>query len=351
MVKKANINIPIHSILKYSFIIATYNRLDELVELFGSLAHLDFDVQQFEVVIVDDGSTDGTKRYIESLNTPFLIQYHAQQNQGPGAARNLGMTKAKGEYFIFIDSDVLLPLDYLQKIDQHLTNSSLDAFGGPDDAHPDFGPLLKAINYSMTSFLGTGGTRGSEKSVTKFYPRSFNMGIHRKIFENLGGMGGLRHGQDMDYSARIYQAGYSVGLIKDAIVYHKRRTSLWRFFKQIFNWGVARINLSQKHSGMLKVVHLLPAFLVIGFVVIGILSIFFEWAFFIFLIMLTGMCGVAVLAFLQSYLRYRNIWTSCLSVLTLFIQVGAYGLGLIAAFSQILLGKKEARGITKNYYK
>jgi glycosyltransferase involved in cell wall biosynthesis len=337
--------------IKYSIIIATYNRLNELEELFSSLKDIDFPQEKFEVVIVDDGSNDGTKEFINSLRTAYGIQYLHQSNQGPGAARNLGMSKAKGEYFIFIDSDVLLPKDYLKAIDKGLDESGWDAFGGPDDAHESFSPLLKAINYSMTSFLGTGGTRGSTKSVTRFFPRSFNMGIHRRVFEKVGGMGGLRHGQDMDYSARIYDAGFKVGLIPDAVVYHKRRTSFWRFFKQIFNWGVARINLGRKHEGMLKPVHLLPAFLIAGVVVCILLAFFWSVAKLALVLMGLGAAVIAFLAFFQATLRYGSPKIGLLSILTLFIQVGAYGLGLWSAIFQVLQGKEIASGITKNYYK
>ena len=337
--------------MKYSIIIATYNRLDELKELFVTINSVEFDPAQFQIVIVDDGSTDGTRSFIKSLVTPYNIDYISQENQGPGAARNLGMQNAKGEYFIFIDSDVLLPKNYLRAIDNRLSIKALDAFGGPDDSHPSFGRFLKAVNYSMTSFIGTGGTRGSKKSVTKFYPRSFNMGIHRRVFEKIGGMGGLRHGQDMDYSARIYDAGFEVGFIPEAIVFHKRRTSLWRFYKQIFNWGVARINLGKKYPDMLKIIHLLPALIILGLICLLLLSPFFTWA--KVLASLAGLMALCVagFAFIQSFIRYQDIQVSFLSVVTLFTQVFAYGLGLISASLQILSGKKEARGITKNYYK
>ncbi len=336
--------------VKFSLIIATYNRLEELKELFASLNAL-LNRNLLEVIVVDDGSTDLTEHFITSFSADFPIRYFKQKNKGPGAARNNGMSKAKGEYFIFIDSDVILPEDYIRKIDDALEQNKFDAFGGPDTYHESFSDLLKAINYSMTSFLGTGGTRGSKKSVTKFYPRSFNMGIHRKVYEEIGGMNDLRHGQDMDFSARIYKAGFKVGLINDAFVYHKRRTSFWKFFKQIHNWGVTRINLQLLHKNMLKPVHLLPAFIVLGGCVILLLSFFFVFANkVLYLGLLVGL-AVALLAFMQSFFMYKSIKISCLSVLTLFIQVFAYGCGLINACLQILFGAKQAKGITKNYYK
>lgn len=337
--------------IKYSLIIATYNRLPELRELIDSVAALDFPRDRFELVISDDGSTDGTRAFIEQSSLPFSVRYLFQENKGPGEARNHGMREASGTYFLFIDSDCILPPDYLQRVDDHLQREPLDAFGGPDDCHPDFPPLLKAINYSMTSFLGTGGTRGSRKAVTKFYPRSFNMGIHRKIFADIGGMNKLRHGQDMDFSARIYAAGYRVGLIPDAVVFHKRRTNLRRFFKQIFNWGVARINLGRMYPDMLKPVHLAPAVLLAGLVLLLLLAFLFGWARWLLATAGIGALLVALLAFGQSVRRYRNVRVGLLSIVTLFLQVGAYGMGTWSGIWQWLTGKTVAQGFTKNYYK
>lgn len=335
----------------YSIIVATYNRLPELKELLASVAAFDFPVDRFELVVSDDGSTDGTRAYLEQQSFPFSLRYLYQENKGPGEARNHGMREAAGDYFLFIDSDCIIPSDYLQKVDRHLAEEPLDAFGGPDDCHPDFPPLLKAINYAMTSFLGTGGTRGSEKAVTKFYPRSFNMGIHRKVFADIGGMNALRHGQDMDFSARIYAAGYRVGLIPDAFVYHKRRTNLRRFYKQIFNWGVARINLGRMYPDMLKPIHLAPAMLVGGVLLVALLALFWPVARWLLLVAVLGALGVALLAFVQSWQRYRSWRVSALSVVTLFTQVTAYGLGTWSGLRQWATGKQLAEGFTKNYYK
>lgn len=336
---------------KYSIIVATYNRIQEMKELISSLRAMTFSPADFELVVVDDGSEDGTGDYIQSLNTEFDIQYHYQQNQGPGAARNRAMSEAKGEYFIFLDSDVIVPDSYLSAVDKSVKEESWEAFGGPDDSHASFPPLLQAINYSMTSFIGTGGTRGSTESVTRFYPRSFNMGIHRQVFESMGGMNDLRHGQDMDYSARIYRAGYKVGLIPDAVVYHKRRTSLKKFYKQIFNWGVARINLGRAYPEMLKPVHLLPALLIAIVLLSGVISIFAPAVLWVFLFMFFGAIGVAGFAFFDSYRQTRKWRVAFLSVVSLFLQVFAYGMGTWSGVWQWLRGKGRAEGFTKNYYK
>jgi len=336
--------------MKYTTIVAVYNRIDEVRELLASMESLDFNRSEFELLFVDDGSSDGFLDMIENYRSPSNLQIRTlrQENKGPGAARNHGMQEAAGQYYIFLDSDCMVPTTWLREIDDAVTEMKLDAFGGPDTFHPSFSPLLKAINYSMTSFLGTGGTRGSKKSVGKFYPRSFNMGLKKDVYQKIGGMNKLRHGQDMDFSARIYDAGFKVGLVPDAYVYHKRRTSLWKFFKQIFNWGVARINLGRLHPSLLKPVHFLPATIVLGLIVLLLASPFLDlspvWS-----LVGIGFLLVCVTGFTQSFWQYKSIKVAFLSVLTLVIQVFAYGLGLLWASLQ-LLWKKEAEGFVKNYY-
>lgn len=340
--------------IKYSVIVAVYNRVDEVQELLQSAEKLEFDRKAFELLFVDDGSKDGFQQFIENYKSESGLNIRAiyQENKGPGEARNNGMKNAKGEYFIYVDSDCMFPPHWLKEIDKEVVKNNYDAFGGPDTFHPSFSPLLKAINYSMTSLIGTGGTRGSKKSVGKFYPRSFNMGVHRKIFENIGGMNKLRHGQDMDFSQRIYDAGYKVGLIADAFVYHKRRTSLSKFYRQIFNWGVARINLAQKHPSMLKPVHLLPAMVVLGIVALAIFSLLVPSA----AKMLWSLTGIGfafiiLWAFFEAFFKYKSLTAALLSPITLNIQVFAYGFGLIKALWQTkILGKEEARGFVKGYY-
>ena len=337
--------------LKYSFIIATYNRLEEMKELCTSLKKLDFDLTSFELVVIDDGSGDGTKDYFQSHHYPFSVQYAWQQNKGPGAARNQGMTIANGEYFIFVDSDCILPPGYLTEVSYFLAHNPVDAFGGPDTYHNSFSPMIKAINYSMTSFLGTGGTRGSTKNVTKYYPRSFNMGIKREVFEKIGGMNELRHGQDMDFSSRIYENGFKVGFIEKAFVYHKRRTSLKKFFKQIFNWGVARVNLGRKHRELLTMVHFLPAMILL-FVLFILIGAFFSALLSKLLIFgIIAFLGLEVFAFFQSFSMYKELKPALLSMVTLPLQVLACGLGTWSGLLQWLKGKETAEGFVKNYYK
>lgn len=338
--------------MKYSIIVAVYNRLDEVQELLASAEELDFSRDAFEIFFVDDGSQDGFKDYIESYQSPSGLNTRAvyQKNQGPGAARNNGMAHSTSDYFIFVDSDCMFPPNYLTELDKRVVE--FDACGGPDTDHPSFSPLLKAISYSMTSFIGTGGTRGGGEKVGKFYPRSFNMCLSRKVYEKIGGMGGLRHGQDMDFSARIVEAGFTTGLIKDAFVYHKRRTSLAKFYRQIFNWGVARINLGRLHPFLSKPVHFLPALVVLGIVFLAIVSFIFpQFASLIWSLMGFGFGAICLFAFVESGIKNKSLKIGFLSIFTLNIQVFAYGFGLLKALWQTkVLGKDEAEGFVRNYY-
>ncbi len=334
--------------VRYSIIVATYNRLEEIKELLVSLEEQVYSGQQFELIISDDGSSDGTRDYVSKLDLSYTIKYLYQQNQGPGEARNYGMREASGQYFIFLDSDCTVPSHWLKAIDASINEHHYDAFGGPDTYHESFSPLLKAINYSMTSFIGTGGTRGKRKSVGKFYPRSFNMGISREIFEKVGGMNKLRHGQDMDLSARIYEMGFKVGLIPEAFVYHKRRTSLSKFFRQIFNWGVARVNLGISHPALLKTVHFLPSLVIIGALLLLLCAIVTKQSWLLFTLV-GGWLTLSLFAFIESLSIYRNLRVAVLSIVTLNIQVVAYGLGMLWAWPQIWAGH-EAKGFVKSYY-
>ncbi len=338
--------------MRYSIIVATYNRLGEVKELLETAEQLDFDRDAFEIFFVDDGSQDGSKEFIESYQSPSGLRTRAiyQKNQGPGAARNNGMANSESDYFIFVDSDCMFPPNYLTELDKRI--AEFDACGGPDTDHPSFSPLLKAINYSMTSFIGTGGTRGGSEKVGKFYPRSFNMCVSRKVYETIGGMNKLRHGQDMDFSARIVEAGFRTGLVRDAFVYHKRRTSLAKFYRQIFNWGVARINLSRLHPTLSKPVHFLPALLILGIVMVTLLSIVLpQFAALIWSLIGTGFTAICLFAFAESGIKNKSIKIGLLSIITLNIQVFAYGFGLIKALWQTKVkGMNEAEGYVRNYY-
>jgi len=339
----------------YSIIVPSYNRKSEILELIESFKALDFPVEKFELLIVDDGSDDGTPEMVEELakEISFPLKVIRQKNQGPGAARNTGMAHARGEVFIFLDSDCTVSPQWLKAIDRDLNMYQADAFGGPDAGRDDFPPLLKAINYSMTSFLTTGGIRGhKKKKLGKFYPRSFNMGLSAELARKIGGFGNLRHGQDIEYSHRIIKSNARVILIPDAIVYHKRRTSIRKFFRQVFNWGVARINLYKIDSDMLEAVHVLPA-LATSFLLILLFGSLFSHLFWQILkgVLIPGVI-VLILSGIHAAFRYREWRLLYLVPIVMPLQILGYGLGFLVAFIvRVLFKKNEFVGFRKKYYK
>lgn len=339
----------------YSVIVPSFNRKQEIEELIASFRKLDFPSDRFELIIADDGSDDGTEQLVSQWErkVPFSLRFFRQpQNRGPGAARNLGMEKARGDFFIFIDSDCTVSPGWLKAIDMALSRERADAFGGPDAGREDFPPLLKAIDYAMTSFVTTGGIRGhKKKKLGKYYPRSFNMGLSREVYETIGGFGSLRHGQDIEYSHRIIQSGAKVILIPEAIVYHKRRTSLKKFFRQVFNWGAARVNLYKLDARLLEPVHLLPAIVTLLLFLMALGSLFSAliWKAFSYLLLLGA--AVLFLAGVHAALKHKNSRLFYLAPLVMVLQVFGYGLGFLAAFvSRVLLGRGEFVGFRKKYY-
>ena len=346
--------------MKYSIIVPVYNRPEEVDELLQSLVAQT--LRDFEVIVVEDGSVRPCKEVCERHAASLDLHYHAKKNSGPGQSRNYGAERAKGEYLIILDSDVVLPEGYLAAVDSELQASDADAFGGPDSAHPSFTDVQKAISYSMTSFLTTGGIRGGKKKLDKFYPRSFNMGIRRDAYLALGGFSKMRFGEDIDFSLRIIKAGYRCRLFPTAWVWHKRRTDFRKFFRQVYNSGIARINLHKRHPGSLKAVHALPALFTIGvsgLVVISAVgralmhydpSHFHRW-YLVCALPWLPIIAFSLLIFIDATWRNRSLKVGLLSVGASFIQLFGYGSGFIAAWwKRCVRGKDEFRAFDKTFY-
>jgi len=339
----------------YSIIIPSFNRADELSELLNSMEQLDFAKEAYEVIIADDGSTDDTAELIKNYQDKnrITLKYFSQQNKGPGAARNLGMENAAGDFFIFVDSDVTVPAHWLKEIDHGLSIEKADAFGGPDTYLDSFPALLKAINYSMTSFITTGGLRGKKgRKLAKFYPRSFNMGLSRTLQEKIGGFGNLRHGQDIEYSSRIIRNGAKVFFAEKAFVYHKRRTNLRRFLRQVFNWGIARINLYQIDPSMFEPLHATPAAAALIVLLVSILAVISPLFLWLFKIGLGFGLLVLLFSMIDAAIKYKQLKPCFYLPLVIPIQVFAYGAGFIYNFLRRIVFKKDVKtGFKKNYYK
>lgn len=307
----------------FSVIVPVYNRIDEVHDLLDSLSRQTN--KNFEVIIVEDGSTDPCKDVTERFSDIVDVKYYYKSNEGRSIARNYGIERASGEYFIFFDSDCVIPENYFEELDKRLKDYYTDCFGGPDSAHDSFTDTQKAINYSMTSFLTTGGIRGGKVQMEKFVPRSFNMGYSRKVWETVGGFREM-FSEDIDMSTRIRQAGFSIQLIRDAYVYHKRRTSLPKFCRQTYVFGMSRITLKLLYPGSIKLVHCLPAAFVIGSITMIILALAWHW------------CAILPLAiyllavWITALISTKSIKIGTLAILTSIIQLGAYGCGFIKAY-------------------
>lgn len=345
--------------MKYSLIVPVYNRPDEIEELLESLMLQKF--KDFEVIVVEDGSKVTCKHIVDKYFGKLNIKYFEKGNQGPGPARNYGAQMAGGDYFIVLDSDVTLPENYLMEVDKELNKQQIDAFGGPDRASDKFTDIQKAITYAMTSFFTTGGIRGGKKKLDKFFPRSFNMGVRRDVWQKLNGFAKMRFGEDIDFSIRIFKNGYIARLLPNAWVYHKRRTDFRKFFRQVFNSGMARITLFKKYPDSLKFVHLLPMFFTLG-VVFLILVILAGIALVICNQKITGntfiVLGVlpliiySFIIFFDASHKYKSLKVGFLSVCAAFIQLLGYGLGFITAwYKKILKGEDDFKAFEKNYYK
>lgn len=318
--------------MKYSIIIPVFNRPDEVDELLQSLCQQE--LKDFEVIVVEDGSKTPCKDVCDKYAGILDLHYYFKENSGPGQSRNYGAERAKGEWLIVLDSDVVLPKGYLKSLTPK--ESLLAAWGGPDAAHPDFTPVQKAISYAMTSFFTTGGIRGGKgKKLDKFYPRSFNMGIRREVYLQLGGFSKMRFGEDIDFSYRIVEAGYQTALIPEAWVWHKRRTDFRKFFRQVYNSGIARINLEKRHPGTLKLVHLLPTVFTVGTLALllagGCVS----------LIAISPLLLYSLIICIDSSIKNRSLRVGLLSVPAAFTQLMGYGLGFIESWWKRCVLKRD----------
>ncbi|WP_392347423.1 glycosyltransferase [uncultured Polaribacter sp.] len=309
--------------LLYSIIIPVYNRPNEIDELLDSLTKQDF-TGYFEVLIIEDGSAEKSDLIVEKYKNQLHLKYFFKENSGAGASRNFGMTKATGNYFIILDSDVILPYNYLAEITKQLEKKYTDAFGGPDAAHPSFSVLQKAINYSMTSFLTTGGIRGNKKSVGKFQPRSFNMGLSQKAFDITKGFSNMRAGEDIDLSFRLWDQGLETQLIDAAYVYHKRRNSFLGFFQQTFAFGTARPKLNKKYPTTAKLTYWFPSIFILGLdlsILLSFFGVYIPILLYTFYFLLIG---------LDAFLRNNfNPLVGFLSIITALTQFLGYGLGFL----------------------
>lgn len=327
---------------KYTIIVPVFNRPQEVDELLRSLTKQT--LQNFEILIVEDGSTEDCRAVLEGYKKQLPIEYFYKKNTGPGDSRNFGMARAKGEYLLFFDSDCLIPSNYFENLESHLTQYDLDAYGGADDSHPSFTVVQKAINYSMTSFLTTGGIRGKKNNLDRFQPRSFNMGIKRKVYETIGGFSDIHPGEDPDLSYRIMDAGFKVGFVPTASVFHKRRIDFSKFLKQVYKFGVVRTILMKWHPDKFKIVYTFPALFLIGTLILIVLSLLVSKWF------MSPLLVLMILFFTEAFFKTWNPIIGVLAIPASFIQLLGYGFGFLKGFIKIHLLKQEERDALKNFF-
>ena len=326
----------------YSIIVPVYNRPGEVKELLDSLSAQT--VKPFELLIIEDGSKERCDHLLDHYRSFFTIHYYYKENSGRSETRNYGMQRANGDYLLFFDSDVILPPTYFEKLEAEMAADYADCFGGPDAADSSFSDMQKAVSHAMTSFWTTGGIRGGKAVMEKFCPRTFNMGFSRKVYETVGDFKDMM-GEDIDLSIRIRNAGFKIRLIRPVFVYHKRRIDMSRFYKQVNNFGQARIWLQILHPGSLKIVHAAPALMLLFGVALLVASVFCPW------LLLLPLLYV-ILIFGDSLLKNRSLKVASLSVVAAAVQITGYGMGFLNAlwFKMILKRPLETKkNLTKKY--
>ncbi|NNE32873.1 MAG: glycosyltransferase [Winogradskyella sp.] len=320
--------------LQFSFIIPVFNRPHEIKELLESFTNLTYK-ETFEIVIVEDGSTETSEAIVACYNTQLNIAYFYKPNSGPGDSRNFGMQRAQGNFFIILDSDVILPSDYLLEVDKFLKSTYCDCFGGPDAAHQSFTSLQKAINFAMTSFITTGGIRGGKRKVTNFQPRSFNMGVSKPAYMATGGFGNIHPGEDPDLSLRLQRLGFKTQLIPKAYVYHKRRISWTKFYKQVHKFGMVRPILNQWHPASKRLVYWFPFLFSMGLMASIVLLAFGINSF--FYLYLIYFCFAFILAIFYSH----SLVVAVLALIAILVQFFGYGYGFIKSVFTIKVLRKK----------
>lgn len=329
-------------LLRYSFIIPVYNRPNEIKELLESFLKLDGDFD-YEIVIIEDGSTLSSQPVVKIFEDALNISHYSKPNSGPGDSRNFGMQRAQGNYFIILDSDVILPQNYLVSVNSFLTHNFYHCFGGPDAAHSSFSNLQKAINFAMTSVLTTGGIRGGKENLKDFQPRSFNMGLSKEAFNITKGFGKIHPGEDPDLVLRLRRKGYETTLITKAFVYHKRRISWHKFYKQVNKFGSVRPILNKWHPASKKLTYWFPTVFILGFIFALVSVIITPWFLYVYAI-------YTIMVLLNAIYKTKKIKLAFMAVLAVYIQFIGYGLGFLRSNLKLWMSKSSAQTIFPNLF-
>jgi glycosyltransferase involved in cell wall biosynthesis len=325
----------------FSIVIPVFNRPDEIDRLLQSLTLQD-DKNPFEVVVVEDGSTIDAKQVCDRYSNQLEINYYFKPNSGPGDSRNYGMSKAKGNYFLILDSDCILTSNYLSTVQKALSTSYTDCFGGADAAHESFTFFQKVVNAVMTNPFSTGGIRGRKIGLTRFQPRSFNMGVSKQLFEATGGFGKIHPGEDPEFVFRAWDLGFNTRFVDGAEVFHERRIRLNSFVKQIYKFGSVRVILNRMHPKYQSRLFLLPSVFTIGWMLLVVLSLisfllntkapYLDFAYLGILLYLL----YSILFFVSTWFISKSFQIAVVSVPLMFIQFASYAYGYLRSSVKLI---------------
>lgn len=331
---------------KFALISPTFKRPDEVTEFLDSLRKLDYPKDKFEIILGDGTPGDELRPLIYPYQKDLPLKIYYEEFLPVSNARNRAAELSTAQFFIFLDSDCIIPEGYLKAVEFFLdAHPQINLFGGPDAASEDFTDLQKAISFSMTSFLTTGGIRGGSSSVTTYHPRGFNMGISAELFNKVGGYDeNFVCGEDVELSMRLIKAGAKSAFIEEAHVFHKRRTSIKQFRRQVFRFGAARPLLAKAHPGNLKITHLFP----LAFTVYRHVSaILFLLVFYFNLSVLSlpfAMYVLYMVAVFFSALKKEGLSVALLAVQTTNTMNAGYGIGFLRNYLEVYL-KGNPKGI------
>lgn len=231
--------------MKFSIIIPTYNRKQQLINCINSIINTTYPKNNFEVIIVNDNSTDDTEEYLKKI-TQRNISYYNNIGKGPALARNLGAKMAKGMYLIFIDDDCTIDDNYLWLIDRK-TNDFFFSLAGGIIKNLSITKYSQVLEY-MTLFYQK--EQNFSNDTPKFLT-SNNMICLKTDFIEIGGFDEtffIAGGEDRDLSNRFFAANKNVLFFQDLIVFHHHNLNFKRFFKQQYNYGLGAFLLRAKHD-------------------------------------------------------------------------------------------------------
>jgi cellulose synthase/poly-beta-1,6-N-acetylglucosamine synthase-like glycosyltransferase len=323
-----------------SVIIPTYNRKEELTKLLSSLKAQTLPQRKCEIIVIDDGSSDSTVEFLQREQAAGTLTFSVQDHRGPGAARNMGMKLAQGKILVFTDTDCIPHPHWLENLIHPFADETVGAAGGPEVPDPVEPILSRCFQFVMTSPLTTGGLRGAKKQLARYYPRTFNMAISRKAYEKVGGFKEWYHGEDVEMSFRIKEAGFKLIYCDDAKVYHHRPATFSSFFLQLLKMGEARWLLFRTHRELIEPLFLLPPSAIVLLTVLLVLSPFSPAILSLLQALLT--LGIIYLAMvgLSAWSAFKSVRAFFLAPLAFICQQVGYGAGFLYGLTRFTISER-----------